>query len=1225
MTTLPRPSVESPAEAGRGALPVRDAVRTVRSRIQRVLVGAGVLSVAAALVWGVLIGAGIEALLRLPVSARLALTGMIIAGVIVCVRRWLWPAVRFAPSLVSIALQIEQLHPSFRGKLASAIDLERDASSGLPGALAAVASSQASAQVRGLSIRELVSVRVLRVPTLLLTGAVSVLALSIAIAPQSTRTALERVVWPLGDSEWPSRFPISDATETARHPRGSALPIRSVLLDAPSELRGADVWVEYQLIDDRGERSSTKRELMTYQGPADRAGALDGLANPDAPLGASDGVLFERLVDTDGSALRYRVVTRDDASVWRSVPLEHRPRVVEAVALIEPPGYARALPGQVFSDSASEVALGSGDTAAAVAPPALEGSAITLRVRVNKAASLSDRADIGGVLLASSADDPTLFEASFGLIGTTRLVLDFVDAYGIASEEPSVLRFPAIPDQAPAASVIEPASDESVLPGAFIMLEGEGRDDVGLDSVALTYSIAGDPGERVLGSSEAAGARRASVTSELDLPAMGAEPGDTLLVYSVALDARTASAGLDGVRSSPRRLVVIDEDQFVQQVQRLLSEIRQSAIRADAQQAQAQAQVQESGPTRSTRRAQSQVSDRIREQRDELEMLQDRLERNQLDDERLDQLVSQAGSTLDRAAGSASRAQDAMDEAAARVPEPDMPEGLTAEERTEIEQAQQATRDELAQLVGLLDRGEDAWVVRNALQRALEQQRELRERTREIGEQTVGRDTSELTEEQQAALEEIARDQRDLAEQTDAALNQAEQRARELADSDPTASIGLREAAQTAREQGASRAMERAAQEAQQNQTANAEQAQQQAQDALEQAIEDLDAGERERDAVLRRALASVIESLQSLISQNEAVIEALNVDAPELPRVLDQIVRLNTNTIGVTELLRTGPEFQRVLSLVLSAADAQLGTGRALRASPADLDTARDGATRSLDLLRDALEMAQAVDEDLEERELERKLAELRERYTHVLEASVAMLGAATGFEDKKALSRRDRAALRSLAADADAIGDALDQIELDVPEALEAEVFAFAHRQARSETSRSATALRAASVPLGVFHAGRLVRALRELVESLRDPTPDDTPFDAGSGDGGAGGGGGGGQPGENDTSLIPALNELRLLRRLQMNLAEDTRALDAAGGAEDQLLDELGALQQQLATLGEDLVERMLDEGDLSSFFENADRVPTRRGDVAPELEDAESSDADSAEQEIGGGGS
>lgn len=1176
----------------------------VRSRVRRVLLVMGATAVLSVVGWSVLLASGVEALLRLPVGARSVLFGLIVCALLLAVWRFFRPAWGFEPSLVDVALRVERLRPAFRGRLASAYELERGVrGGGLEAALSAVAAKDAAEAVRSANVHGLVSSRVVHGPLGALVGAAVVFLGSGLIWPGGSATALERVLMPWTDASWPARFPVSDSTSTERHPMGSALAIRGVLLEARGALRDADVWVEYRAVLDSGERTRVRRELMTYQGMVEGSAGVS-LASPDASLGGGGGAAFERLVEARGASIRYRLVTRDDATVWREVPLEQRPRIERASAVIQAPAYARVLGLDV---GGGEVDLGRGDSASSVAPPSLEGSEVVLTVRLNKPATFGERADIGGVPLVQSDDDPSVYGARFSLLGDTRLLIDLVDAYGIVSEDAAVLRFPSLPDQVPGASVIQPEADEAVLASAVVGLIGEGRDDVALDRVTLSYRVAsgGEETERVLlAENLESGERRLAADGELELGALGLAPGDSVFVNAVALDARQAAAGADGTLSSTRRLVVIDEERFVQQVQRALADVRQAAIRADAQQAQAQAASRESGPTRQSRRAQSQVGDRIDEQRGQLDDLSDRLERNRLGDARLEQLIEQAGASLDRAQQSSERAQAAMDAVASRVAEPEMPDGLTAEEREAIDEAQQSARDELSELVGLLDRGEDAWVVRNALQRALESQRELRERTREVGQDTVGRDSDELTDEQRAALEDIARLQQDLAEQTESALNQAEQRARELSDTDPTASIGLREAAQTAREQGVTRAMERAAQEAQQNQTANAEQAQQQAQEALEQAIEDLDAGERERDAVLRRALASVMESLQILIAQNEDVLAGLSVEEPVVERVLEGIVSLNTNTLAVTDLLRTGPEFQRVLSLVLSASDAQLGSGRALRLDPADVVLSRVGSDRSLGLLREALEAAQEADDDLAARELERKLAELRERYSAVLVEAVALVDGGRVFETKKVLSRRDRAEMRQLGGLAEGIDATLEQIESDVPEVLEARVFAYAHGQARRAAQRASDEFRVPSAERAVFHGVRLVRSLGEIVDSLGEPEPDDDPFDdGGQQDGGGGAGGAGGE--QQEEQLVPPLKELRLLRRLQINLAEDTRLIDEAAGAEQSILDELAGMQRELAELGEDLVERMLDQGDLSGFFENGDGV--RRGGVAPELED------------------
>jgi len=99
----------------------------------------------------------------------------------------------------------------------------------------------------------------------------------------------------------------------------------------------------------------------------------------------------------------------------------------------------------------------------------------------------------------------------------------------------------------------------------------------------------------------------------------------------------------------------------------------------------------------------------------------------------------------------------------------------------------------------------------------------------------------------------------------------------------------------------------------------------------------------------------------------------------------------------------------------------------------------------------------------------------------------------------------------------------------------------------------------------------------ALREMIESIREELSDRrNKADAGEGAGGGGGGGG-------DAPLVPPVAELKMLRRLQMRIAEQTETLNAKIDAlpADQASEthaRLAKRQQQLQEMASALAERL-----------------------------------------------
>src|SRR4030095_14313789 len=94
---------------------------------------------------------------------------------------------------------------------------------------------------------------------------------------------------------------------------------------------------------------------------------------------------------------------------------------------------------------------------------------------------------------------------------------------------------------------------------------------------------------------------------------------------------------------------------------------------------------------------------------------------------------------------------------------------------------------------------------------------------------------------------------------------------------------------------------------AQQNQTSSANEQQQQAMDAMQGMLQDLQEASKNRDATLRRVLASIIESLDKLINEQDTQIAALAAAVPDgVFTGLDApMIGLNQNTLGVAKQAR--------------------------------------------------------------------------------------------------------------------------------------------------------------------------------------------------------------------------------------------------------------------------------------------------------------------------------
>ncbi len=1172
------------------------ALRQVRSQVCGLLLLRRVGLILGAGFGGLLLWGLADYALRFPAPVRFVVLATLIALLVGAVVRWIVPAWSFRPSLVDIALRVERSNPSWKGALAAAIDFEESSDrdrDGLTGALRDLVVATAVGRWSDDALRGLVK----PAPALRGAGAGAVgLALILLIAllaPSLAAIGASRIFMPWSDASWPKRTAIVDVTGRTVHPIGERLPLRAALTRSTRAPEATDVSVRYRLISE-GSRTTERRELLTYQ---------DGsMIVPPNPSGNDEGALFERLLEPAAEIIEYRFETDDDATQWQRIRLVPAPAIVGALAEVSLPAYAISNENEAIRT----IDLGPGTDARANAPALLAGSTIDLIIRLNKPARLQGITDsiawiqeLAGesVEIISAATDDDALRARFLLLDSFRLPIALVDEYAITSPDEASYRFEALADRPPGVTITEPSSNRSVLASALVPVRVEARDDVGLSSVSLfrqVHTPAGMPGSSPSPPGGATEPREdpieiaslpdvlslasvATLEHEIDLSALELRPGDAVHLQGFGADRRIAAdESIPSVGSPIRILMVISPEAFVEEVRTALSDLRQSAIRTEAQQGEVRASTRQRGADASNRRSQGQVSERIARQVDQVEELRERIDANRLEDRALDELLTEAAQSLREAGQSAANAGEQMDRAAA-----DNEPAMEDQEAEQVDRAQQETQEQLRQLIEMLDRGEDAWVVRSRIEQMIDAQQALQQQAQDLAPQTAGQRVEDLDPQERQEVEQLAREQSDLAQQMQELVQEIRQREQLLREQDPSAAMGLQQAARRAEQQQTAQTMQRAGQQAQQNQMANTQESQQQAIESLEEMLEDLDAGERNRQEVLRRVLLSIIQSLESLIAQQETELAALDdAVARALPlRPLDQgMIALNTNTLSVFDQAKAGgAELGQIANLIERASTAQESALAELRDADPDADTVREQEERSLARLREALEIANRQEQRIRDQELERQRRELRAAYRSALERQVAIIEQTRPFTQLEQLNRRDRVSLRSIVDPQSELRLALSAM-LEGQEALdglsESPVFVFAHKSMNSASEFAEAALTEADPDSAVAEQQSISRILADLIEALRDPEPDNE-FEDGPQNGDGGGGGGAG--GEGEEPFIAPLAELRMLRSLQTTVMEQTSRLDRVG-VQPADLEDLATRQSELADLADDLIRRM-----------------------------------------------
>ncbi len=1182
-------------------------IEKVRRTMRRTVVERRASAIISVVVLCVVTLAFADRVLRFPSGFRWVILVAGIGAIAWVVFRRLWPAMRFQPSLVDVALRIERIAPPLAGRLASCVEFE----SGGPisdDPLAARSIRDLRARITTVRFEDVVDSTVAH---RLLAAAVTICiatVLLIAWNPVDAAIAGRRLITPWSDAKWPARTEVVDRIEPDLvHPRGEPLAMKADLLRGdPGKDR---VFLRIRRIDD-GEATDWQRLVLTRQ----------------------QDVRFERIVDTEADEIQYAFETEDDATPVRSIRIFPAPAVVSATVVVRPPGYARSR-GEVRSE------LGPGtDRRSRLDRPVLEGSDVELDLVLERPVPI-DRDTLGGIdpefvarALSSPGDapvildvddsDPTRWRITTRLDRGGDVEIALRDEHGLRNLDPIRYRFDTVADRPPTTTITRPAMDQTVSIEAVVQVRAEARDDVRLDAFEVEATLVRDGvGSRIetiaaMSRVEEGAADVADSTLDVGFEVATVEPevGDEILLIAIATDEFTEDGiPREPVRSATRRLRVVSDIEIVEQMQSALASIRRSAIRLDDDQSGIADAVRREGVDRGSIREQGRLSDRIGGAREAIDSIEERRISNGIDDELLSDILDQALDLVTAAESASERAVAAMDRARRENAEPTDPSanpedlasgpdpadpadqgegrgsnpgaeaqpeiGRTSEgaestggedsgsestgsredsgagPRSDAErdaaEAQEDVREELADLAELLDRGEDAWVVSRKIQEMAEDLAELRERTSDLADETVGRERAELTDEERRELDDIAREQAELGDAADELIEELEARGESMDRADPAQAAGLREAAREAREQGLEDRMREAEDRARENQLQQAGAAQQQAAEALERMQETIEESRKAQVAELQRRIASLVEGLRGLVEASENEIIALARiegpdDAENLAKRSRSLITLNGNTLAVAaEAAAAGPDGDRIARLVERAGGSQGAAIGDLRADPARIDESRDNQERALSSLREALELAEDAAEELAEEQAEERRRDLLAAYSEVLEVQAGIIAETKGIRiaEGERLGRRSLMTSRRLATDEETLGRRIDSIRDEFEEITDSLVFSMTHRNIRSWIDSATAGLREGRPDDATIEFEILVL---EALGGLATSLDQDAPDDDPFADGENGGGGGEGQGGQQEGSPPDPL--IPPIAELKMLRAAQQQILDA-----------------------------------------------------------------------------
>lgn len=1037
----------------------------------------------------------------------------------------------FKPSRIDVALRIERNHPALRDRLAALLEFEdqpADARTELLALGLPALRQDVDAAMRGLDASSVASMRSASRPARQLALVMALWTGALVSLPSIVGVGIMRAIVPWGDARWPSTTEVVDRTGRTVVAAGTAFPWRAELVKG----------------DAGRERVKVEFRVKTGTWGSWQSGWL----------GKADGAMFDRMQDVpaDAREIEYRFMSSDAATTMASMRCVQAPAVVRATLRVTPPSY---LTGR----NPSTIDLLPGGASPVRFHECVEGSTVELELVFSRpvdepasrdgvpaivsALGLSAPCDGGSI-----ASTPSAWTASMELVEDVAVSVMASDADGVSMTDPFTLRIVALRDQPPIAQLVQPSTDQTVLPTAKVPAAAHTEDDFGLvrSAIVAQRSTGTDTApERML----AEGVDR-SMTTDLvavvDMAELEASAGDLVLVTAIAEDAFERNGERRGAsRSAPRRLRVISASDFSEEIAAATASLRQGVLRLGERQANAKASTDRQG----VQREQAEIASRTSTSSRQARALADRVRMNEDRDTPTSRLLDEAASLLDEArseASAASEAATASDPSSWRTPE------LTAKQ-----EASQATLEAAARL---LDRDTKSWEASQSLARAAEAIQASQGERRALADQVQGKSRDELTPGQRAALDRIAQRDSETAQALREAAESIKEQASGLEQSDPAQAAAMQQAASRAEQEGVVGKVEQSGEETRDNAMQQAQRSADQALESLERMQEDLDAAQRLESTVLKRLADELTDRLRQLIADAEEAMQAIDALREEDPLPPQEIsggverLRRNTNA-ALDEAMRMERRLDAVIRLITPAIGHE--EQAIVRLAALEELAGRGGVNEAIEAaqqdLRRALDATQAAANEArqdEQREAQKRLAD---QCKALVAQEAAIVQGATDLGGQ-ADARRRLVEGRRLALAQDELAEGIGSLMAD-GEVAKSEIFGEALAQASASSARASGAFRRSGGLTEATEAAReTLDTLAGLAGALSDKSREKDRFAEARQQGEQGGnaaGGGGGQQG----GIMP-IAELKLLRDLQAKLGRRTSQALADGGDRSNL---------------------------------------------------------------------
>lgn len=1011
-----------------------------------------------------------------------------------------------------VATMVERHFPHLRERLLSAIEFSEADPNHLRGVSPTLLSdlrTEAEREAGGLDFQKAFQLKPLARAALTLAFAALLLGLHAAFAPQAFGRFIERMAL-MHKPVWRDTMPQVDPPET-------------------KILKGTDLVVG---VDIEGKHVPTARLQFKFG---------DGRWN-SVEMKADNKGEFQHRFAAVTEDVTYRATAGDGISDYGKAKVVDPASIVGAKLTLNYPPYMDK-PAQTFPAD-------SGGVAAPV------GTKVAIELKANKPLELAT-ATLPG-------EQPKPWPVAGNLVTGTLTVksngqysLRLKDTDGFMAPDTQSFPIKAIPDQVPEVQLIDPTGDLDVVPDAHVPLHIVAKDDYGVSEVRVPYQVENKGAAKVIPAGHADDRKSKSLELEntWSLGGLGLKPGDAIRYHIEATDFDNVTGPHVG-KTTDFQIRIIDQGEAIRrdaenraellrQMADLIKEQKGAKADVEAQRNAAKPNPEAIAAAEQRQRAAANTAQDISRRVGELN-------RNAAMNNLADKNEQEAGKNVQQRLDKLSR-QD-MPEAANKIGTAQSQAQNNAQQAKSqlgaASQQQEQITQELQKLADQMKPGSELGKLADRFQRLAQEQRKLQAETDRLLPQTLGKQMSELSPEQKAALARNAQQQQSLQKATEQAMSDLDKAAQAMQQGrNPEQGEAAKETADNLRQGQVSENQQGAQQNTQQNALGQARTQQENAAKELEKAADQLRQAQNPNDPKqLQRQLQQAMNQLQRQMAQQQDALQQnqksltpqerqqLAQQQKELQKQAEQLAR------QLEKLQRRSPSAGKASQAMQQAGQQQGQASQSLQQN--QQNQAQGEQKQALQQMQRAMQSLQQAQAEAKQDENQDPFAELRKKLT-ALAAKQKAIGQATTHineaQENGAVQPDDAATLQKLAEQQAQVADETSKLEPELP----GDVFKSFSQDARKAMGRSSDGLKAANPkpnPTGL--AQRKAQTLLEQLAKALDADPKDNSEEEGGGGGQQGGQGGQQKP---DPDLPKRIAEIRLLRFMEQAIRSQTQDLD------------------------------------------------------------------------------